>query len=179
MPRHLDASLRRMRQTIPGKVLGALSLGKRRTNAPTEEILVCERFEPEELATQLGNFVGTLFGKLAGAKHAEGWCEDTPANALHIPFLLKLFPCSRHIDMVRYPCGAAYSYTQHAWAPSDFRLPVQLLVHLYEKIISVLEQLSDRQKQAVELCDESLSCRKTCRMRYVTGLALTPLNLTV
>ena len=103
--RQLDALQRRAIRSRPGKVLRWLSGGKLDGSGPREDILVCRKFAPDELAKILARFVDTIFGDLVHSGGTQGWCEDTPANTLHIPFLLKLFPDSRHIHMTRNPYG--------------------------------------------------------------------------
>ena len=55
-------------------------------------MLVCRKFDSSKLAEIMGAFVGGLFGEFARNTGAVGWCEDTPADVLHVPFLRRLLP---------------------------------------------------------------------------------------
>ncbi len=140
LSRTLDSTLRRAMRSRPVRRIRKLFGGKSRSDLPIEEILVCRKFDSSELAERMGAFVGRLFGEFARNNGADGWCEDTPANVLHIPFLRQLLPESKHLHVVRNPYGVAYSYTQQTWAPSNFELAVQLMRQLYTQSIEVTRQ---------------------------------------
>ena len=137
LSKFLDSTLRRVKRSGAVRRMRKLSGNRVGSDLPVEEMLVCRQFSSAELAEKMGSFIGGLFGDFARNSGAVGWCEDTPANALHIPFLRKVLPGSKHIQIVRNPYGVAYSYTQQVWAPRDFTLTVQLLKHLYSQAIEV------------------------------------------
>ena len=148
--RRLDTARRRLLRSRVARPVRIVFPSRFTQDIPIEEILVCRKFSREELAPVLARFIDALFGEIAKLDDSEGWCEDTPANALHVAFLLSLFPESKHIHMTRNPYGVAHSYTQRDWAPSDFRLSVKLLAEIYKQIISVHESLSETHRKQVK-----------------------------
>jgi hypothetical protein len=65
---------------------------------------------PRELATKATrDFVATLMEAYAAKRGKARWAEKTPDNALHIPFLLELFPEARVVWLVRDGLDVAIS----------------------------------------------------------------------
>jgi protein-tyrosine sulfotransferase len=63
----------------------------------------CNSFQmpPDLVTAATRTFVETLMSEYTRARHKRRWAEKTPDNALHIPFLLELFPDARFIHLTR------------------------------------------------------------------------------
>jgi hypothetical protein len=118
---------------------------------PTEQIQLIRHLDHPEALSVFQNYVTGLFDDWAQSQQAGGWCEDTPANACHIGFLVRLIPDARHACVVRNPWGTTLSYTQQVWAPSDFSTSVGLLTSLYRKIIRQIEGLSVAERKKLKV----------------------------
>lgn len=102
----------------------ALRGGARRALPPVEpprrQLRYARHFaEPAELLALLGAYVDDLFGAAARLAGKDTWCEKTPHNLLHAPFLLRLLPRSVFIHIVRDPRAIVRSLMQQPWAPRD------------------------------------------------------------
>ena len=113
--------------------------------------------DSSKLEDSIFNFTNKLFLKYAESKGKSGWCEDTPANILHIEFLSKTFPNAYFIHMVRNPIGVAYSMKNKIWAPSDYKSIVPYLSNIYERIISSKEFLKTGNVKYLEVRLEDFS----------------------
>ncbi|PHR69112.1 MAG: hypothetical protein COA67_11215 [Lutibacter sp.] len=108
-------------------------------NSP-ETKYIGKYFENEtELEKLIADFTNNLFMQYAKSKNKGNWCEDTPANIAHIPFLAKIFPDAYFIHMVRNPLGVAYSMGNMPWAPTNYSDSVDYLSNVYDRIIRVKE----------------------------------------
>lgn len=77
-----------------------------------------ERLEADPWAAGR-DFARRLLDPLALAAGAEGWIEDTPANALAARRLLRMFPDLRLVHSVRDGRDVASSVVDFQWGPSD------------------------------------------------------------
>jgi hypothetical protein len=155
---HTPRSLPRVMHRLvvkAGHLLNALSLGRsqlgKRLIYPAERMYAIRRLGREEAIETFGRFVKVLFDGWAESKGATGWCEDTPANACHLQFLMQLVPESRHFCIVRNPYGTTLSYMRQVWAPRDFSACVQLLASLYGKIIEEIESLEPEERVRLKI----------------------------
>lgn len=57
-------------------------------------------------------FTDTLYGRLAAAHRAERVVDKTPAYALILPFLTKLYPSARYVVLTRHPFAMWVSYAR-------------------------------------------------------------------
>lgn len=115
-------------------------------NWPKEEMYIGKYFsESKELTTLMANFINNLFGTYAKHNHKINWCEDTPANMLHIDFLSLLFDDAYFFHLVRNPIGVAYSYKNQFWAPKNYTQIIALLSNLYEKYM-IMRQFAVKNK---------------------------------
>lgn len=113
---------------------------------PQEDMFIGKYFPDENhLLKMMGDFINTLFSSLSASRGKTHWCEDTPANILHMDFLSSLFEKSYFLHIVRNPIGVAYSMKKQIWAPSNYQQITEFLSNIYEKLIR-MEDYAQRQK---------------------------------
>lgn len=109
-------------------------------NWPKEKMFIGKYFKDEqELSDLIAYFVNSLFCNYASKKQKIHWCEDTPANMMHVDFLSKIFEDAYFIHIVRNPIGVAFSYKNQFWAPKDYNQIIPMLSGMYEKLITMKE----------------------------------------
>ena len=73
--------------------------------------------DPAVLMMRLGAYVDVLFAAAANRNGRDVWCEKTPHNLVHAPFLLQLIPHAVFVHIVRDPRAAVRSLMKQPWAP--------------------------------------------------------------
>lgn len=141
LPRTLHAPAFRLGLIINRLTRGRL-IGARRILGPKEEMYAMRRLDMSQAYGIFGKFLAANFDGWAKNQGASGWCEDTPANALHMRDLMGLLPRSRFVVIVRNPYGTVGSWTRQIWAPDDFEACVELLASLYQAIIAQISSLT-------------------------------------
>ena len=125
-------------------------------------------------------FTHELLDPLALAAGAEGWIEDTPANAMAARRLLRMFPDMRLVHSVRDGRDVACSVIAFQWGPSDLeagldwwarrlergfracdRLPTDrvLVLQLEDLVVRDRERLYSRLLEFVRLDDDPTTRR--------------------
>ena len=110
----------------------------RKNNRPKEEIYIPRYFsngDKEVLLAYLKEFVEALFEVTLRRNGKKVWCEDTPANMMHLRFLSKLFPDAYFVHIVRNPIGVAFSMRKQIWAPYEWKDISNFLCNLYRVLI--------------------------------------------
>ena len=103
---------------------------------PYEDMYIPRYFDnPQELLRLISNFVNSIFiSATPKDTNKNNWCEDTPANILHLDFLGKVFPDAYFLHITRHPVGVAYSMQMQFWAPNSKEQVVTFLTGEYEKL---------------------------------------------
>lgn len=119
---------------------------------PSEKMFIPRYFtNKKKLAKILNQFVTNIFSVMADNNGKKHWCEDTPANALHIDLLSQIFPEAYFIHIVRHPVRVAYSMKRVQWAPDNYESICNFLTNLYEKLIYIHEWSLNRNNIKYEL----------------------------
>lgn len=122
------------------------------------ELRVVRHFEDRTLVVgEAASFVDALFGSTAARHGKPGWCEKTPFNLLHLPFLWELFPDAGFVHMVRDPRAVVHSLSSQFWAPSDVKLASQFLAGVYGRWFEIRRALDLGQHRYVEIRLEDLA----------------------
>lgn len=136
--RPLQTMVGRLSKPLLGRPLRLINYSYQHIE-PAEEMFIPRYFaDAAALGRRLGSFVDELFAELIRPP-AKNWCEDTPANVLHMPFLRMLFPAARFINIVRHPLGVAHSMRKMPWAPDDPEGVADYLDNLYARLIDCHE----------------------------------------
>ena len=105
---------------------------------PKEKIYIPKYLPTEQVEAALRAFVFQLLkGRTTILDSTRYWCEDTPANILHIDFLKKLLPNAKFIHVMRHPVGVVHSMQKVKWAPNKLADCINLLEGLYEKLLMI------------------------------------------
>ncbi len=129
---------------------------------PEKSVYIARYFSDEgELLKLMGCFVNNLFYTFASRHGKNNWCEDTPANVLHLDFLKRLFDQAYFIHIVRNPIGVAYSMTNQTWAPKKYDQTVAFLSNIYEKLITANSYAKSHNIDFIEIKLEDLNRRAT------------------
>jgi hypothetical protein len=129
---------------------------------PKENMYIANYFRDQnELYSLMGEFVNKLFMLLTSKNKKAHWCEDTPANILHIDFLNNLFNQAYFIHIVRDPIGVAYSMRNQIWAPDNYQQIVYFLTNIYEKLIDIKEFAMSNSVKFIEIKLEDLHKKET------------------
>ena len=137
--RPVQTLINRITKPVLGKPLSVINYSYQGIE-PAEQIYVPRYFrEGRALAQVLAGFVDELFGTLLTGEQRR-WCEDTPANVCHLPFLRALYPEAKFINIVRHPVGVAHSMARMPWAPHDYGGVADYLEQLFERMITAHEE---------------------------------------
>jgi hypothetical protein len=75
--------------------------------------------DPAQLLARLGDYVDSLFASAARRNGKDVWCEKTPHNLMHAPFLLEMLPHAIFVHIVRDPRAVAGSLLKQPWATNS------------------------------------------------------------
>jgi hypothetical protein len=64
----------------------------------------------EDYLDALRAYSDTMYGRMLAASNKRYFLDKTPANALVLPFLTKLYPRARYVVLTRHPLAVASSY---------------------------------------------------------------------
>ena len=99
------------------------------------------------------DFARRLLDPLALAAGAEGWIEDTPANAIAARKLLRMFPDMRLVHSVRDGRDVACSVVQFQWGPSDLEAALDWWARRLERGFRACDGLPQDRVLVVQLED--------------------------
>lgn len=94
------------------------------------------------LIAKCSNLIDDLFMHAARAQKKNTWCEKTPANLFHLPFIKELFPDSLFVHIVRDPRGTVASMMNVPWAPSNAKDTAVFLKELFKRWFEVRKNLN-------------------------------------
>jgi Sulfotransferase family len=98
-------------------------------------------------------FTRQLLDPLALAAGAEGWIEDTPANAIAARRLLRMFPDMRLVHCVRDGRDVACSVVGFQWGPSDLEAGLEWWAARLERGFRACDRLPPDRVLVVQLED--------------------------
>lgn len=141
---------------------------------PVEHMYAVKKLEIHEAEEIFGSFIENIFNSWADKEGVSGWCEDTPANALHLSFLAQVLPNSRHLCIVRNPYGTLFSWLNQIWAPNDFEVCVSLLASIYKTIIDQINALPEAERSRLKVIrlEDLYSEDIQCAIKEFVGLAM-------
>ena len=100
----------------------------------------------QQLVALAAGLVESLFMNVAQENGKQTWCEKTPQNVFHIPFLWELFPKSRFLHIKRDPRGVVQSLTRQIWAPSNIHDAAVYLRHMFDRWFDVKTAVGDNDR---------------------------------
>ncbi len=100
----------------------------------------------QQLVALAADLVESLFMNVAQENGKRTWCEKTPQNVFHIPFLWELFPDSRFLHIKRDPRGVVQSLTRQIWAPSNIHDAAVFLSHMFDRWFDVKAAIADNDR---------------------------------
>ena len=126
-------------------------------NTLSENMYISKYFnDPNQLLLLMREFVNKLFSEAVRKENKRHWCEDTPANMLHIDFISQLFPEAYFIHITRHPIAVAYSMKKQFWAPTENESIVYFLKGVYDKLVKVKAQATTHNLNFIEIKLEDL-----------------------
>jgi hypothetical protein len=130
-----------------------------------------ERLEADPWAAAR-DFARRLLDPLALAAGAQGWIEDTPANAIAARRLLRMFPDMRLVHSVRDGRDVACSVIRFQWGPSDLEGGLDWWAGRLERGFRACDQVPPDRVLVVQLEDLVVRDRdrQYSRLREFVGL---------
>ena len=74
----------------------------------------------EDYLDALRAYASTIYGRVLGPTGKEYFLDKTPAYALVLPFLTKLYPDAKYIVLTRHPLSILHSYV-HSFFGGDYK----------------------------------------------------------
>lgn len=125
--------LQSIRQRIQGESVVPFELG-----LPRQPMKTVKYFsDRQQLIALASRLIDTLFMHAAQRHGKQTWCEKTPQNVYHVPFLWELFPESIFFHIKRDPRGVVHSLTKQTWAPNNTRDAAIYLQQMFDRWFDV------------------------------------------
>jgi hypothetical protein len=113
-------------------------------------------------------YTGILYGRMLAArgKGKEFFLDKTPANALIMPFIAKLYPRARYIVLTRHPAAIFSSYA-NSFFDGDYQAAYRFNPILNRYVPAMARLLRERPVPMVEVVYEKLVQQPEAEMRRV------------
>ncbi len=85
------------------------------------------------LVRKSAELIDDIFSYGAKGEDKKTWCEKTPSNLMHIPFIKELFPDSLFVHIIRDPRATIASMMKIPWAPNNVHDTAIFLKEAYKR----------------------------------------------
>lgn len=129
----------------------------------TRPLYVARDLDHDSFLSIARGFLNDLYKFPLQRAGAEGWCDDTPSNALHADFLLTLFPDARVIHMVRHPLDVLRSWLEQTWTSNNFEREVIRLARDYRRLALMMSAYEGRSLLTIRIEDMAKNFETTSK----------------
>jgi hypothetical protein len=130
---HLPLGVRQLQRLWRRTLLDHTEPHRITFNWPRTRVKLIKHFVDRRALIDLTSwFVDDLFLNPTRENGKETWCEKTPQNIFHLPFLKELFPGSVFIHVKRDPRGVVQSVIKQAWGPNTLHDACLYLADMYK-----------------------------------------------